>query len=251
MRGCERDGGIGSSFKTSKYGVERRLCVERRPAREQLVEDGSQPIDVGRRADQRRTPAGLLRRHVAGSAHELAATGRIGPIVEPLGQAEIRDLEHSAGGHQDVGRLQVAVNDSALVGGVNGPCQGLDQMCGVTRLQCNARESLRQALTVDILQGKEGTSVLLAHFVDLDDVGVLHPRQQFPLSPEPGQVLGAGVFARQDHLERDQPVETNLSRLVDNPHPAAPQLTEELVAFDTESVAGLCRGEPFDPVLRR
>ena len=46
-------------------GVQRRRALERRPAGEQLVEDRAEGVDVGRRADRRRLPLGLLGGHVA------------------------------------------------------------------------------------------------------------------------------------------------------------------------------------------
>ena len=48
-------------------------ALERRPAGQQLVEDGPQGIDVGRRAGSVARAAGLLRGHVAGRAHDGAA----------------------------------------------------------------------------------------------------------------------------------------------------------------------------------
>ena len=47
------------------------------------------------------------------------------PSSSVLGQAEVGDLGRAVGRQQHVGRLQVAVDDAALVGGVHGPGQRL------------------------------------------------------------------------------------------------------------------------------
>jgi len=49
------------------------------------------------------------------------------------------------------------------------------------------------------------------------------------LALEPFHHLVAGPLAEQEHLDRDDPVELHLPRLVDDPHPAVRQLLEQLV----------------------
>ena len=77
-----------------------------------------------------------------------AEFGRKG--VEP-GQAEVGDLGTAVAGEQHVGRLQVAVGDPVLVGGMDGAGQGLDEpgggaAAGVARRRCRgaAVEELQQ-----------------------------------------------------------------------------------------------------------
>ena len=48
--------------------------------------------------------------------------------LDPLGQAEVGDVRLAVGVEQDVGRLEVAVQDAALVGVVDGP-----RHCAVSR----------------------------------------------------------------------------------------------------------------------
>ena len=70
----------------------------------------------------------------------------------------------------------------------------------------------------------EEALLALARLVDGDDVRVVDPGLDLPLAPEalPEQDVVAQV--RREHLERDGPVERELRRLVDDPHPA---LTED------------------------
>ena len=46
------------------------------------------------------------------------------------------------------------------------------------------------------------------------------------------RAIGAGVGAGQDHLEGDQTIQVDLAGLVNDPHAAAAQLLEDLVAGD-------------------
>ena len=62
------------------------------------------------------------------------------------------------------------------------------------------------------------------------------------LGPEPGPLLGAGVAAGQDHLQRHQAVEPHLPGLVDDAHPAPPDLFEDLVPAWVRSREGTVGG---------
>ena len=103
-------------------GVQRRLGLERRPAGQQLVEDGAQAVDVAGQAQVRlsgRRPA----RGPCSWACRGSAPVRVWPgvAVEPLGQAEVGDVRLVVGVEQDVGRLEVAVQDAVVVGVVDWP----------------------------------------------------------------------------------------------------------------------------------
>ena len=58
------------------HRVHRRRRLERRPAGQQRVECRPQRVDIRRRADLAPIPPGLLGRHVAGRAHDLARAGQ-------------------------------------------------------------------------------------------------------------------------------------------------------------------------------
>ena len=136
-----------------------RRPLERRPAGEGLVEDRPEGVDVGRRAD--RVALGLLGGHVAGCPHHLAADGRPVRDLEPLRQAEVGDLRRAVGVEEDVGRLQVAVDDPDVVdradaageaghelGGLPGrhrrPVEALGERAAVEHLEREIREGSRR-----------------------------------------------------------------------------------------------------------
>src|SRR5262249_2625080 len=133
--------------------VENRLPSKRRPPGQQLVEDRPQRVDIDKGTAVLARAVRQLRRHVAGRA-EQAAGLRLPLFVQSFGQAKVGDLRLAvttgslrgvrlpprklpvATGEQDVGRLQVAVQDALLVGMMDASRQGRDQFgCGVARLR--------------------------------------------------------------------------------------------------------------------
>jgi len=108
--------------------VRNRLAPEGLLAREHLVEHGAESEDVA--ALVHGLAAGLLGAHVRGGAKQdgaageggggqgwrLGGVGGGGIVGEGFGKAEVEHLDLALGGDLDVRRLQVAVDDAALVG---------------------------------------------------------------------------------------------------------------------------------------
>ncbi len=210
-------------------GVQVRRRLERRPARQQLIEDGAQRVDVAGRPNLLALAAGLLGRHVRRRPHD-GARGRLANVVELLGQTEVGDFGRAVLRQQDVGRLQVAVNDAFVVRCLHGAGQRLQQACGLPCRQRGAVELPVQAAAGTELQGEEGPAVVLADLVDLDDVRVLEAGDGLGLGAETCQLRLAGVAAGQDHLEGDDAAQLDVPRLVDDTHATLAELAEDLVA---------------------
>ena len=73
------------------HGLQGRGRLERRPARQALVQDGPQRVDVRRAADLPRPPVRLFRRHVARRPQQHAGR-RSAALVKHLGEAEVADF---------------------------------------------------------------------------------------------------------------------------------------------------------------
>ena len=97
--------------------------VERRAARQQLVKQHAQAVDVAARINVQPAHLGLLRRHVGRRADELLEL-RVNSLVrQGLARGGLGDAEVNYFGHrhaivqrdEDVRRLDVAVDDPLLV----------------------------------------------------------------------------------------------------------------------------------------
>ena len=94
-------------------------AVEGRLQGQELVEGHAQRVDVGPAVEQHVLARGLLRAHIPQGPDDAAAE-RDQRVTLDLRQAEVGDPELAPVVHQQVGRLDVAVQDPALVGVVEG-----------------------------------------------------------------------------------------------------------------------------------
>ena len=83
-------------------------------------EDGPESVDIRTGRDRRGLARGLLGRHVGRSAQHAAGEGHALLPLDSLGQAEVGDVRVALVIQEDIGRLQVAMEDAALVGMVDG-----------------------------------------------------------------------------------------------------------------------------------
>ena len=99
-----------------------RIALERPRPRQHLVDHHAQREDVGAVVD--RLPADLLGCHIAHRAHDDARTregvgdlrGLIGPGgADQFGHTEVQDLHASIASEKQVLRLQIAMDDAAVV----------------------------------------------------------------------------------------------------------------------------------------
>ena len=111
------------------------LFLQRRGAREQLVQQHAQRIDVAASVDVQPAHLGLFRAHVqrrADHLRELRVDRAVGELlVDRLGDAEVDDLGHRLAvvrRHQHIRRLDVAVDDSLLMRVLDGLTNGDEQV---------------------------------------------------------------------------------------------------------------------------
>ena len=188
-------------------------------------------IGIGRRADLLRESRRLLRRHVGGRSHDRPGMGAL-DAVELLGQAEIRDLGGAVRGHEHVGGLEVAVDDAGLVRGVDRTSNALAQAGCFGERQQRVADLAGEASPFHVLQGEEGLPVVLADFVDLNDVRMLDAGDGLGLATEADDGVRLGACSGKNHLQGDQAFEASLLGLVDHAHAALAQFAEDHVAAD-------------------
>ena len=167
--------------------------------------------------------------------------GQLAVALDPLGQAEVGDVRLALLVDQDVGRLEVAVQDAPLVGVVHRLGRLGHQPRRGPRVVAVAVEPAGQAAAGDQLHAEVALAVVLADLVDRHDVGVVQRRDRLGLVLEPPELGVAGQNAGPDHLQGDRAVQADLPRLVDDPHAATAQLAADLVVAEgscADTVAG-------------
>ena len=148
--------------------------LERRPAGEELIQHGPQRINVGQASEFLRLAFGLLWGHVARRSHDGAGAGMPVVSIHFLSQAEVSHLGQVFLGEQNIGRLQVAVDDIQRMRMAHCPAQLLHQPCcelGILRLSF---EAVVERSTLDKFQGHVGQPLVFPHIENTHDVGVLH-----------------------------------------------------------------------------
>ena len=220
-------------------GRQDRRRHERGAAGQEFVEVRPQGVDVGGGADVLGPAVGLLGGHVVGRAEDRLGPGQARVLFEGLGQAEVGNLGLAGQGHEDVGGLEVAMDDPESVGLGGGAGQVLQEPRGGPGGPGGPVEPGAEAPPLDVLELDVGPPVPVADGVDLNDVRVPEPGDRLGLGGEPGERVGAGVVAGQDHLECDDPVESDLAGLVDDPHRPPAELAQDLVAGQLGLLGGL------------
>ncbi len=185
---------------------DRRVGV-RRPAGEQEIGERGQGVEVGAGVEALATR--LLGRDVGRGARD---HGQPRGHVEGLAEAEVGhhrpDLAVHAGTEQDVGRLDVAVQDAAHVQGVQPVTHLADHPQRGRRAQRPELEPIGEGALVGVRHDQERPTVVeLAGVVDRHHVRRLDLAQVAPLVDEPlPDVLVRGPVVGQ-HLDRDVAVE--------------------------------------------
>ena len=147
-------------------------------------------------------------------------------------QAKIEKRGMSAGGDDDVSRLDVAVNNALGMGDIKGVGQldrHLQQCFGFER---SALQTPTDVLPFKQLHHDERTSLPFSDVEHGTDVWVLKPGSGSSFTPKPlERLLVLGVLVGKE-LQRDRPVQTGVLRAVDAPHPTTSDLGDDSVMRD-------------------
>jgi hypothetical protein len=122
-------------------------------ARQQVVQQHAERVHIGDGADP--FAAHLLGARKARSPEALVQPGLVVELASPLGIEQLRDAEieqlgRAVGRHQDVGRLDVAVDDQVLVRVLNGRADLLEESQPLLRPQVLALAIEVEADAIDI-----------------------------------------------------------------------------------------------------
>ena len=146
-----------------------RIAPERSPPGQQLVEDHAQAEDVRSPIDPVPFAPGLLGTHVGGCPSEPATLAEV-LVLE--GQPEVRDARLARGVDQDVGGLDVPVDQPSGVGVMQGLGDRGDQFRRIPEGRASLPDPDRQVAAFDELGDDEAEAVVRAtHVIDRHDVG--------------------------------------------------------------------------------
>jgi hypothetical protein len=186
-------------------------------------------VDVCGRGDRALRAARLLRGHVARRSYDGAILGQFRPSLNPPGQSEIGNVGLFLCVNQDVAGLEIAVQDPALVGMVDGPRNRRDESnrrLPVTRI---LGQPLGHAAPLDQLHAEVAVAVVFAHLMNRHDVRMVEVRDGFRFPTKTLEIFRGRPSPAQDHLDGNRPIEPNLARLVDHAHSATANLLQKLV----------------------
>ena len=199
---ARRDVGLGGELDDAEAGLLGDL-VRARARERALAVEGLEQGD----AEAELVAAGVddllevaLRSHVGRGPHD--QPGRGDPGVEEVrcvhrggrawwsaagrrGQAEVQHSHAAVVAAQDVGGLEVAMDQAHAVGGGQAPSRLHERVEDRSPRRQGSAEPALEGLAADVLHRDEHPAVHLAHVVDLDDVGVGEPGHRLGLAEQP------------------------------------------------------------------
>src|SRR6266851_5536676 len=92
---------------------------------------------------------------------------------------------------ENIGRLQVPVDDAAVVYGGHRPGQYFSNMCRRRGHEGHSSGHLSKARAFNKFHGEIWEATVLTDLKDLDDVRMMELSQRFGLGAEAGQIVGA------------------------------------------------------------
>ena len=250
----EPHGGGRRLMEDSVENRHRRVPPEGQVAGHHLVEYHPQREKVRPRVEL--LPERLFRRHVRHRPGRRSGAGqRFGggqgfdsgiPFRRELGQPEIEDLSLPPSGDEDVGRLDVPVDDPSSVRGFKTVGHFERHRQDLAQPPPLRKDGLSQGLALEQFHGDEGLPLILVDVIDGTDIRVVQGRGRLGL---PLEALQRAAVPRQRFGQKFQghgALEPGVLGLVNHSHAAAAELPDYLVA------AGECRtdGELLDRGFR-
>ena len=211
----------------------KRFPAKQRPPGQQGVHQRPKAVQIGPRIDG--LAGGLFGRHVFGRAQDVAGAGQP-RVAEQTRDAEVGELHAAVGGQEQIARLDVAVDDAAVVGVTQRAARlDADPRHFAPIEMPTAPQLLLQTVSIDQFHRIEEQPLLLAEAKKPDDVRVaeLAERLDFGLEPAAKPLLASQVGRKK--LDGGRLAGLAVDCLIDRPHAAAAKGADDLVGT-----------EPFD-----
>ena len=145
----------------------------------------------------------LLGRHVAGRSDREADSGEVGGLSRSARKSEVREHRAAVRVDQDVGRLEVAVDDACIVRVLQAVAD-LTQVapCG-QRVERPSIQDVAQRAAADQRHGQERDTLRDLEVVDREDVGVVQLGERLGLGLEPFDKSLVLEQLRRQRFQRD------------------------------------------------
>ena len=192
-------GEIGLASSVGEQDIRVGVAFERRSPGQQLIGHYAQAVQIGAFV------SGSLGRQIGRRTQECRCAGDAGE-VDPFGDPEVGELGDPIRAEQNVGGLEVAVDDPGGMGiGQSGRDLGEEGACLRPRVWPMFGELLAQRGPVHVFQGQVGRALAGTVAEHLHHVSRVDAPGQLQLALEAGDVVGIVGVERVQKLEGDDP----------------------------------------------
>ena len=161
-----------------------------------------------------------------------------GGAANLLGKAEIENLGVTALGDENIGGLNVAMNDSFTVCGFEGVGNLDAEIEQEFELEGASADAMLQSGAFEEFHGEVGLSAILTDFVNRADVWMIERGGGAGLAPEAFEGLRVFCEFVRQKFEGDVAAEVRILGFVDDTHTAAAEFFDDAVMRDGLSVQG-------------
>ena len=150
-------------------------------------------------------------------------------MLQLFGQAEIENLRVAASGDEDIRGLDIAMDDSSGVSGIERVGDFDAQFEQRLELERLATDAVLQSCAIEIFHGDEVAAFVAADFVDRADIRMIQSggRARFALKSLERVRIARGFFRQE--FQRDEAAERGVLGFVHHAHPAAAELLDDAV----------------------
>jgi hypothetical protein len=205
---------------------------ERHLAAQELVELYAQTLLIAGGLSLVALAAGLLGSEISGRAQDRADLRQLDAAGRQASQTEVGQVRSVVGVEQHVGRLDVAMDDSLLMGGVQRICQAADNPSGTAGLERAVIDGVRKRSAGDESRRDVRSVAVDAGFINCDDVWVMTLGCGLCLSKEAADGLFVALKLGVGNLECDVAIEGWVDRSINRSAGAGAESLLEKEAAD-------------------
>ena len=249
----EAEGRDGSAVKNGVEDEGSAFAAERKLAGGHFIEYGAEREQIA--ANVKLLGAGLFWRHVSDGAERAAGAGEMAGVdVERVecfggaqggfgfggfGEAEVKNFGVAPLGDEDVGGLDVAVDDAFGVGGVEAVGDVNREGEKLFEFERRAGDGVLKSSAIEKLHGDETLAGVLADFVDGANVGMVEGGSRAGFAAEAFKRLRIFREIVGKEFQGDETAEVRVFGFVDDTHATPTNFAENFVMGDRLAEEGV------------